>query len=258
MSTQSVLERVGERVPQAVFRSRGPDGWQHRTSDEVFGGRTVLAFALPGAFTPTCSGSQVPGYDAFAAEFTALGIDEIVCISVNDGFVMEAWARDLGVTNVHMLADGNAEFTRGMGMLVDKDELGFGARSWRYAMLVRDGVIERLYVEPREPGDPYGVSSPEHVLADLQPDAPRPSDIVLITRAGCRHCTRAKRQLQAHGLRFEEVALGSGLGNRGLRALSGATTTPQVFVDGHCIGGADDLEQWLATHRRPAPVAAVG
>jgi glutaredoxin-like protein len=245
--------QIGDRVPQVTFRLRDANGWVDRSSADVFDGRTVIAFALPGAFTPTCSGSQVPGYDAYAGEFARLGVDEIVCISVNDGFVMHAWARELGVQHVHMLADGNAEFTRAMGMLVDKDDLGFGARSWRYSMLVRDGVISQLFAEPRVPGDPYGASSPETMLAHLAPDAPRPDDIVLVTREGCGHCTRAKQALAAAGKPYEEVRLGGGLSVRGLRALSGQATTPQVFVNGACIGGADELEALL---RRAEGIAA--
>lgn len=243
---------IGDRVPQVTFRLRDANGWVERTSADVFNGRTVVAFALPGAFTPTCSGSQVPGYDAYAAEFARLGVDEIVCLSVNDGFVMHAWAKDLGVKHVSMLADGNAEFTRAMGMLVDKDDLGFGARSWRYSMLVRDGVIEQLFAEPREPGDPYGASSPETMLQYLAPQAARPDDIVLVTREGCGHCARAKAALAAAGKAYEEVRLSGGLSNRGLKALSGRSTTPQVFVNGTCIGGADELEALL----RAAPAVA--
>ncbi len=246
--------QIGDRVPQVNFRLRDAGGWVERSSADVFSGRTVIAFALPGAFTPTCSGSQVPGYDAFAAEFRRLGVDEVVCISVNDGFVMHAWARELGVQHVQMLADGNAEFTRAMGMLVDKDDLGFGARSWRYSMLVRDGVIEQLFAEPRVPGDPYGASSPEAMLAHLAPGVARPDDIVLVTREGCDHCTRAKQALAGAGKAYEEVRLGGGLSVRGLRALSGAGTTPQVFVNGKCIGGADELGALLA--RAPEVAAA--
>ncbi len=239
----------GDRVPAATFRSRAAGEWRNRTTEEVFARRNVVLFALPGAFTPTCSGSQVPGYEAYAEAFYQLGIDEIVCVSVNDGFVMQAWGDALGVDKVQLLADGNAEFTRGMGMLVDKAELGFGARSWRYAMLVRDGVIERMFDEPRVPGDPYGVSSPEAVLEALAPGRKPPDDVVLVTREGCGHCGRARAALAAAGKVFEEVQLGAGrrgLSNRGLKALSGRSTTPQVFINGVCIGGADELEARLA------------
>ena len=144
----------------------------YRTTQELFGGRRVVIFSLPGAFTPTCSSQQLPGYERLYDEFRALGIDEIYCVSVNDAFVMNAWAQQLGIQKVKMLPDGNGDFTRLMGMLVSKDNLGFGSRSWRYAMVVNDGVIEAWFEEPgREDNcvsDPYGETSPESVLNYLR------------------------------------------------------------------------------------------
>ena len=133
--------REGQRIPEVVFRTRADNEWRSVTSNEIFRGKTVVVFALPGAFTPTCSSTHLPRYNELAPAFRASGVDTIVCISVNDAFVMEEWARDQESKNVLLLPDGNGEFTAGMGMLVDKSDLGFGKRSWRYSMLVKNGVI---------------------------------------------------------------------------------------------------------------------
>ena len=129
-------------------------------------------FGLPGAFTPTCSGEQLPKYEERYDEFISNGVDDVYCISVNDAFVMNAWARDLGIEKVKMIPDGNGQFTQEMGMLCQKRDKCFGERSWRYAMIVNDGVIEQMFVEPGKtddtPEDPYGESSPENVLKYLQ------------------------------------------------------------------------------------------
>jgi peroxiredoxin len=134
--------REGQRVPQVTFRARSESDWKPVTTDDIFKGKTVVVFSLPGAFTPTCSSTHVPRYNELAPAFLANGVDRIVCISVNDAFVMNEWARTQECGNVTLLPDGNGEFTEKMGMLVDKSDLGFGKRSWRYSMLVKDGVIQ--------------------------------------------------------------------------------------------------------------------
>jgi len=167
-----------KQVPNVTFkvRSRNVDSgefeWQHPTTNDYFGGKRVVMFSLPGAFTPTCSTNQVPGFDVLYDDIIAAGIDEVYCVSCNDAFVMNAWAEDLRVKNVKFIPDGSCEFTAGMEMLVAKDNLGFGKRSWRYAAVVEDGVVEKMFVEPGFeddcPTDPYGESSPETVLAYLK------------------------------------------------------------------------------------------
>lgn len=172
---------VQNRVPEVVFKTRvrdesvggeNPYRWQDLSTREIFGGKKVVVFALPGAFTPTCSSNHLPRYDELYEEFKALGVDEIICISVNDAFVMFKWGRELGNKNIFLLPDGNGEFTRKMGMLVDKSNLGFGMRSWRYSMLVDDGVIEKLFVEPdfgdNCSTDPFEVSDADTMLAYLK------------------------------------------------------------------------------------------
>jgi len=237
--------REGQRIPAVTFRTRTGSDWKDVTSAEIFGGKTVIVFSLPGAFTPTCSSSHVPRYNQLAPTFSKLGVDEIVCVSVNDAFVMNEWKKSQDAENITFIPDGNGEFTDGMGLLVGKEDLGFGKRSWRYSMLVRDGVIEKMFIEPEKPGDPFEVSDADSMLAYLAPNASRPLDVTVFSRDGCPHCARAKTALREAGIEFEALELNTDYTDRTLRAVSGARTVPQVFVNGALIGGADDLEAWL-------------
>lgn len=155
-------------VPSVDFMFREDGEFVTRSTEELFNGKKVVLFALPGAFTPTCSAYQLPGYEAFYDMFTEQGIDEIYCLSVNDAFVMNAWAKDQNIEKVKLIPDGNGEFTTAMGMLVKKFNLGFASRSWRYAMVVNDGVIEQIFMEDgmedNASEDPYEWSSPEKLL----------------------------------------------------------------------------------------------
>lgn len=236
----------GQRIPDVTFRARRGHEWVDIKSSEIFDGKSVVVFSLPGAFTPTCSSSHVPRYSQLADRFAEAGINDIVCVSVNDGFVMELWQKEQNADNITFLPDGNGEFTDKMGMLVDKSDLGFGKRSWRYAMVVRDGVIKKMFVEPEEPGDPFGQSDADTVLAYLAPSAPPVLNVSVLSRHGCPHCVRAKTALEEAGLDYEELVLNRDYTDQSLRALSGATTFPQIFVDGKLIGGADEVESWLA------------
>jgi peroxiredoxin len=156
--------REGRPVPQVKFRYRADNDWREITSDAIFKGRTVAVFSLPGAFTPTCSSTHLPRFNELAPTFKENGVDQVVCIAVNDPFVMEEWAKSQEADNIFMLPDGNGTFTEQMGMLVDKSDLNFGKRSWRYSMLVRDGIVEKMFVEPEEPGDPFKVSDADTLL----------------------------------------------------------------------------------------------
>lgn len=171
----------GNPVPHVTFKTRvrdeaiggeNPFRWQDLTTEDVFKGKKIVVFSLPGAFTPTCSSTHAPGYEAAYDEFKALGVDEVVCLSVNDAFVMYQWKKHLGLEKVFMLPDGNADFTRAMGMLVQKTNLGFGDRSWRYSMYVEDGVIKKMFVEPEFgdncPTDPFEVSDAGTMLNFLK------------------------------------------------------------------------------------------
>ncbi len=172
---------LGRKVPAVTFRTRvrdesvggsNPFRWQDVASDDYFAGKRVVLFSLPGAFTPTCSTYQLPDFEKLAPEFRALGVDEIYCISVNDAFVMNAWGKSQGLESVKLIPDGSGEFTRKMGMLVAKDNLGFGMRSWRYAAVVNNGVVEQWFEEEGYSdncySDPYGISSPQNILAALK------------------------------------------------------------------------------------------
>ena len=241
--------KEGQRVPNVEFRARTDVDWLNISSEELFKGRTVIVFSLPGAFTPTCSSSHVPRYNQLADRFAELGVDDIVCMSVNDAFVMNEWQTDQKAYNIRFIPDGNGEFTDQMGMLVGKEDLGFGRRSWRYSMLVRDGVIEKMFIENEEPGDPYSVSDADTMLEFLAPGAPKPADATVFTRRGCPHCATAKQALNAAGIAYEELVLGKDYTDRTLRAVTGRQTFPQVFVNGEHIGGADELETWLRGRR---------
>ena len=157
--------KVGDKLPQATFTVMGPDGPKPISSDELFGGKTVALFAVPGAFTPTCSAKHLPGFKQKAAEFRAKGVDTIACVSVNDVFVMSAWGKDQGVgEDVLMLADGNGDFTKAVGLELDGSRFGMGPRSQRYSMIVKDGVVKELNVEQ---GGEFRVSSAEYMLEQL-------------------------------------------------------------------------------------------
>ena len=237
--------KEGQHVPQVTFRTRTENDWQDVTTDELFAGKTVIVFSLPGAFTPTCSSTHVPRYNQLAPAFRKQGVDDIICVSVNDAFVMNEWKVNQRADNITFLPDGNGEFTDGMGLLVGKEDLGFGKRSWRYSMLVRDGVVEKMFIEPEKPGDPFEVSDADTMLSYLAPNETKPADVTVFSRSGCPHCARAKAALRDADIDFEALELNTDFSDRTLRAVSGGTTVPQVFVNGELIGGADDLEAWL-------------
>ena len=238
--------REGQKVPSVVFHTRQNNEWVDVSTDELFAGKRVVLFALPGAFTPTCSSTHLPRYNELAGVFAEAGIDDIICLSVNDSFVMNAWKEDQDAENIRFIPDGSGKFSEGMGMLVNKDDLGFGQRSWRYSMVVNDGVIEKMFIEPDVPGDPFKVSDADTMLNYVAPNAQLPARVTLFTKPGCPHCARAKKVLGEKGFRYEEIELGShGVSYSSLAAVSGQGTTPQVYVDGERIGGADELEAWL-------------
>ena len=168
---------IGQRIPEITFKTRVKDeeegfGWKDVTTSDYFKGKSVILFSLPGAFTPTCSTYQLPNFEKKFAEFSLEGIDEIYCMSVNDAFVMNAWAKDQKLEYVKVIPDGSGRFTRGMGMLVRKDPEDFGYRSWRYAAHIEDCVVKKMWVEEGKmddcPTDPYGATNPQEILEDLQ------------------------------------------------------------------------------------------
>lgn len=236
----------GQRVPNVTFHIRENNEWKDVTSAELFDGKTVAVFSLPGAFTPTCSSTHLPRFNELAPAFFANGVDAILCVSVNDTFVMNEWAKDQEAENLVMIPDGNGEFTAGMGMLVDKNELGFGKRSWRYSMLVKDGVVDKMFIEPQEPGDPFKVSDADTLLNYINPNARKPDQVVVFSKVGCPHCARAKALLTEKGYPFVDVPLDNKVRGKVLGAVSGKMTAPQVFINGQLVGSADDLEAYFA------------
>ncbi|WMN87045.1 redoxin family protein [Vibrio parahaemolyticus] len=239
------ISKEGQNIPQVTFPIRQNGNWVNLTTDELFKNKTVIVFSLPGAFTPTCSSSHLPRYNELLPVFKEHGVDEILCVSVNDTFVMNAWKQEQEAENITFIPDGNGEFTEGMGMLVDKSELGFGKRSWRYSMLVKNGVIEKMFIEPNEPGDPFKVSDADTMLNYIAPDYKTQESITVFTKPGCPFCVKAKQNLIDKGLQYEEVVLGKDATTVSLRAISGRTTVPQVFIGGRLIGGSEELETYL-------------
>ena len=238
--------REGQKVPNVTFPIRVHGEWHTVDSDNLFKGKTVVLFALPGAFTPTCSNMHLPRYNELASVFKANGIDRLICLAVNDPFVMETWQMAQHTDNIDFIPDGNGEFSEGMDLLVDKSAIGLGKRSWRYSMLVKDGLIEKMFIEPEEPGDPFKVSDAETMLHYINAKASLPPRVTFFSKPGCEHCARARKMLVDKGLRFEEIELGShGISYSSLQAVSGRGTTPQVYVDGQHVGGADNLALWL-------------
>ncbi len=244
--------REGQHIPQVVFPLRQNHEWVNISSDDIFKGKTVIVFSLPGAFTPTCSSTHVPRYNQLATAFRQQGVDDIVCISVNDSFVMNEWKAEQQADNITFLPDGNGDFTRAMGMLVDKNDLGFGQRSWRYSMLVKDGVIEKMFIEPDLPGDPFEVSDADTMLQYIAPNAPKPANVTIFTRKGCPFCVKAKGLLRDAAMDYDELVLNEDFRESTIRAISGQTTVPQIFIDGERIGGSEQLAHYLAQRENAA------
>jgi len=236
--------KEGQKVPSVKFPIISENGWASRDSNEIFAGKTVVVFSLPGAFTPTCSSSHLPRYNELASTLFKNGVDEILCVSVNDTFVMNAWAADQDAANISFIPDGNGEFTEGMGMLVDKAELGFGKRSWRYSMLVKDGVVEKMFIEPDVPGDPFEVSDADTMLDYINPNS-KPQDVTVFSKPDCPYCKKAKALLSEQGISYQELTVGKDINVSGFRAVTNAETVPQIFINGTLIGGSEDLEKHL-------------
>lgn len=239
----SATAKIGQRVPNATFHIYQNSAWGTLSTDEIFKGKTVVLFALPGAYTPVCSLGHLPGFSELAEVFKENGVDTIACLSVNDTFVMNEWAAAQGVDNVLMLPDGNADFTKALDLLEDKTAVGLGFRSHRYSMLVKDGVIEQLFLE--NSGE-FKVSDAKTMLNFINPAAKIPAVATILAKNGCPFCAKAKRDLSAAGIKFEEILIADGLSSFTLNNLSGRQTVPQVYIEGEHIGGSDDLEKWLA------------
>ncbi len=246
VNIKTAAELEGQTIPSVVFHTRKEDAWVDVSTDDLFKGKTVAVFSLPGAFTPTCSSTHLPRYNELAKEFYKRGVDSIVCVSVNDTFVMNAWSADQEAENIVVVPDGNGEFTKGMGMLVSKAHLGFGDRSWRYSMLVKNGIIEKMFIEPVKDGDPFEVSDADTMLKYIDPQWKAQESVSIITKPGCQFCIKAKALLDEQGLAYEEIVLGRDASITSVRAITGKATAPQVFIGGKYIGGSEELAVYFA------------
>jgi peroxiredoxin/glutaredoxin len=244
-------DKTGSMIPFVTFKIREDYNWVSRSTDDYFKHKKVVVFALPGAFTPTCSSVHLPSYDDLYPSFRALGIDDVICLSVNDSFVMNEWKKKENVRHVTMLPDGNGEFTDKMGFLIDKTALNLGMRSWRYSMLVEDRKITKMFIEPDEEGDPYGQSSAEKILLYIDPHGTQPLSVTLFSRRGCLFCARARELLGQHKIFYEELFLHENYSIKTLKAVSGHASFPQVFINGEKIGGIEELETYLSSQRLP-------
>ncbi|MET1114526.1 MAG: glutathione peroxidase [Comamonas sp.] len=242
---QKFQSREGQPVPDVAFRYRKNGEWKETNTEQLFKGRTVALFSLPGAYTPTCSSTHLPRFNELAETLRANGVDEIIGLAVNDPFVMESWGKEQACDNVFLLPDGNASFTERMGMLVDKSELNLGKRSWRYSMLVRDGIIEKMFIEKEGPDDPLEVSDADTLLHYLNKDAKVPDHVALLSREGCPFCAKAKQLLKDAAIPYVDISLPDSIRRRALYALANAQTVPQLFVNGKLIGDSEAIEQWV-------------
>jgi glutaredoxin-like protein len=234
--------REGSSVPNTTFKILRNGAVQTVGYDDIFKGRRVVLFALPGAYTPTCSTGHVPRFVELAGELRKHGIDDVICLSVNDPFVMDAWQRDQKAESLTFLPDSDGAFSEGMGMLVDKSKAGLGKRSWRYSMIVNDGRIEKMFIEPDEAA--FGVSDGDTALRYVDPSRTL-GNVTMFARHGCPFCERAKSLLTERGVPFEVIYLGEGITMNSVRAASGAAKVPQVFIEGKLIGGSDALQAFL-------------
>jgi glutaredoxin-like protein len=240
------VNRETQHVPDVTFHTRKNNDWVDVTTDQLFKDKTVVVFSLPGAYTPTCSSAHVPRFNQLVPAFKENGVDDIICMSVNDTFIMNEWQEDQGAHDITFIPDGNGEFTEGMGMLVDKENLGFGKRSWRYSMLVVNGVVKKMFIEAQVEGaDPFDVSDADTMLNYIAPDAKVPASVTVMSRKGCPFCAKAKQMLTEAGMEYEELVMGKDYTDRSLRAIVGSSSVPQVFINGDHIGGSSDLEEYL-------------
>ncbi len=241
----SLEDKSGQKVPAVSFKIREGAEWVTKTTDDYFKGKKVVLFALPGAYTPTCSSTHLPRYSELYDAFRKEGVDDVICLSVNDTFVMNSWQEDQKAANITMLPDGNGEFSKKLGFLVDKSVIGFGPRSWRYSMLVNDGTIEKMFIEEEKGGDPFDASDAVTMLKYINPKIDLPKSVTIFTRPGCEFCISAKESLQKSGFQYEEHVLNKDYSIKTLVALSGGTQVPQIFINGERIGGADELKEYL-------------
>ena len=237
----------GQKVPDVTFSVRENGEWQKVNTDTLFKGKTVVLFALPGAFTPNCSSDHLPRFNELSDTFKENGVDRVICLSVNDPYVMEQWREEQKADGIYFLPDGNGEFSAAMGLLVNKSDLGMGQRSVRYSMLVKNSIVEKMFIEAQEPSDPYKVSDADTMLKYINPQATTPARVAMFSKPGCPYCALARKMLKDNGYHFEcFVPPKHGISHSSLHAVNVRGTTPQIYIDGQHIGGSDELAKWLS------------
>jgi glutaredoxin-like protein len=235
----------GQQAPNCHFELCDGDEIKIRNFIDLFQHRTVIIFGLPGAFTPTCSQDHLPRYNELAETFQKYGVDEICCVSVNDAFVMQAWQKQMHAEKITFLPDGEAKFTKALGMATHFSDLGLSTRSRRYSMLIKNGLIEKMFVERDDPSDPLEVSDADTMLHYLAPSHQTQRAITLFTKPDCPFCAKAKNLLTQHKMAYEEISIGKDATLISLQAITGRTTVPQIFIGGKHIGGSEDLIEYL-------------
>jgi peroxiredoxin/glutaredoxin len=236
-------DKVGQKIPSVNFKLRVGHDWKEKMSDTFFKGKKIALFALPGAFTPTCSSTHLPRYNELYDTFMKNGFDDVICLSVNDTFVMNYWQKEQKASKLTMLPDGNGEFSKKLGFLVDKSDLGFGKRSWRYSMIVQDCVIKKTFIEEDVPGDPFQISDADTMLKSEGIEIPE--SYAIYTRNGCSFCAEAKKLLDDAGIEYDEHVLNEDYSIKTLVAISADTTVPQIFQNGERVGGNASLKKLL-------------
>ncbi len=235
----------GHAIPDCHFELCDGVKVKIRNKQNLFQHRTVILFGLPGAFAPTCSQEHLPRYKELESTFKDYGVNEICCVAVNDAFVMQAWQKHTHAENLTFLPDGEAIFTKALGMNTHCSDLGLGIRSRRYSMLIKNGLIEKMFVERDDPSDPLEVSDADTMLQYLAPSHQTQQAITLFTKPDCPFCANAKNTLTQHKIAYDEIIVGQDASLTSLQAITGRTTVPQIFIGGRHLGGSEELRQYL-------------
>lgn len=245
----SIEDKTGQKIPAFEFFMFKGEDWISRTTEKLFGHSRVVVFAIPGAFSPICSTLHLPRYNELYETFRSYGIEEVYCLAVNDSFVLNAWKKAERADNIVMLPDPDGEFTKKLGFLVNRNEVCLGNRSWRYSMVINNGVIEKMFIEKGDKGkDPYGESSAENMLKYLNPDVELPPSITLFSKTSCRICAAIRALLEKHHLPFEELHLNEEYTIKTAKALTGPMEElPVLFINGTKFSKIEELEAYLST-----------
>jgi glutaredoxin-like protein len=239
----------GKRVANVRLKTRTNNRWTELSTDDLFRNRSVIAFSLPAATTPAGASAHLARYRELAAAFRANGVDAITCLSADEAFVTSQSMPHAPADGIAVLFDAGGGFTAGMRFMEDNSSLDFRKRTWRYFMLVKDGVIAKMFIEPDKKGDSFGLSDADILLKYINPKVAAPEPVVIFTKPGCAQSARAKALLDSGGYLYDEISLGEQITMRTPRAIFGSGTWPQVFIGGRLIGGADQLEDYCEARK---------